>query len=213
VSGDEIVALLENQYPKIKTPLAHANPFQLLVATILSAQCTDAQVNRVTPVLFQKFPDPDSMAKANLPELEKIIKSTGFFRIKARRIREVSRCIMKDFGGNVPQTMEELVSLPGVGRKTANIVLSAGFDRIEGIAVDTHVHRLSNRIGLSKEKAPEKIERDLMRITRKENWPQLSMLLILHGRSICNAKKPLCEKCVLSTRCLYFKDRQFMQSQ
>lgn len=207
VSGDEIVTLLDDLYPKILTPLKHSDPFQLLIATILSAQCTDAQVNRVTPILFRKFPDPNSMARARLPELERIVKSTGFFHVKARRIRDVSRLIMKNFGGKVPQSMEELISLPGVGRKTANIVLSVAFDKVEGIAVDTHVHRLSNRIGLSKEKTPEKIELDLMKITEKKNWPRLSMLLILHGRRICNAKKPLCGRCVLSTNCLYFSQK------
>ncbi len=204
MSGEDIVNLLDKLYPKIKTPLGHGDAFQLLIATILSAQCTDAQVNRVTPLLFQRFPDANSMAKANLRELENLVKSTGFFHVKARRIKEVSKLIVNDFDGHVPQSMNELTTLPGVGRKTANIVLSAGFDKIEGIAVDTHVQRLSKRIGLSQEKNPEKIEQDLMKITPKELWPRLSLLLILHGRKICNAKKPLCEKCALSKKCLYF---------
>jgi len=206
MSGEEIVSLLDKLYPKIKTPLGHDGAFQLLIATILSAQCTDAQVNRVTPHLFRKFPDANSMARANLPELERLVKSTGFFHVKARRIKEVSQRIVSDFYGKVPQFMNELTTLPGVGRKTANIVLSAGFGKTEGIAVDTHVQRLSKRIGLSQEKNPEKIEQDLMKITPKELWPRLSLLLILHGRKICNARKPLCEKCVLMSKCYYFRN-------
>ena len=163
-----LLTFLTSLYPKIKTPLGHGDVFQLLIATILSAQCTDAQVNRVTPLLFQRFPDAHAMANANLHELEKLVRSMGFFHVKARRIKEVSRRIVKDYRGEVPQTMNELTTLPGVGRKTANIVLSAGFDKIEGIAVDTHVLRLSHRIGLSQEKSPEKIEQDLMKITPKE---------------------------------------------
>ena len=204
MNGEEIVNRLDGQYPKIKTPLGHEGAFQLLIATILSAQCTDAQVNRVTPVLFKRYPDAKSMAKTSTRDLERFIRSTGFYHVKAKRLKEVSRKIVEDFDCNVPATMNELTSLPGVGRKTANIVLSAGFSKIEGIAVDTHVKRLSKRIGLSKETIPEKIEQDLMRITPKEMWPRLSLLLILHGRKICNAKKPLCEICVLSRKCLYF---------
>ena len=204
MSGEEIVDLLDKLYLRINTPLGHGDAFQLLIATILSAQCTDAQVNRVTSLLFQRFPDANAMAKANLHELERLVKSTGFFHIKARRIKEVSKRLVTDFDGKVPRSMNELTAFPGVGRKTANIVLSAGFGKIEGIAVDTHVRRLSKRIGLSQEKNPEKIELDLMKITPKELWPRLSLLLILHGRKICNAKKPLCDKCVLSKKCLYF---------
>jgi len=206
MSGEEIVTLLDKLYPKIKNPLGHDGAFQLLIATILSAQCTDAQVNRVTPHLFRRFPDANSMARANLRELERLVKSTGFFHVKARRIKEVSKRIVNDFDGKVPQSMNELTTLSGVGRKTANIVLSAGFGKTEGIAVDTHVQRLSKRIGLSQEKNPEKIEQDLMKITPKELWPRLSLLLILHGRKICNAREPLCEKCVLTSKCNYFRN-------
>lgn len=206
--GRNIVELLDSQYPKIKTPLSHNGPFQLLVATILSAQCTDAQVNKVTPKLFKRYATPKEMAVVNSRELERIIRSTGFFHIKAKRIKEISKKILVDFGGKVPRSMQDLTALPGVGRKTANIVLSAGFDRIEGIAVDTHVQRLAGRIGLSREKLPEKIEQDLMKITPKEMWPRLSILLILHGRRICTARKPLCEKCMLSDDCVYFREKQ-----
>jgi endonuclease III len=204
MSGDEVVVRLDKLYPRIKTPLGHEGAFQLLIATILSAQCTDAQVNLVTPVLFSKFPDAMSLSRANTRELERIIKSTGFYHVKAKRIKEVSKKIVQGFEGQVPETMEDLTSLPGVGRKTANIVLSAGFDLIEGVAVDTHVMRLSERIGLSREKDPEKIEQDLMKITSRESWPRLTMLLILHGRRICNAREPLCAKCDLSDKCLFF---------
>ena len=207
MNGEEIVNLLDAQYPRIKTPLGHNGAFQLLIATILSAQCTDAQVNKVTPALFNRYPDAIGMAKASIRDLERIIRSTGFYHVKAKRLREVSRQIVKDFDCNVPVTMHELISLPGVGRKTANIVLSAGFSKIEGIAVDTHVKRLSKRIGLSMEIIPEKIEQDLMRITPRELWPRLSLLLILHGRKICNARKPLCEMCILSKKCLYYNQK------
>ncbi|MDG6997209.1 MAG: endonuclease III [Nitrososphaerota archaeon] len=207
LSGDDVVQRLDDLYPKIKTPLAHRDAFQLLIATILSAQCTDAQVNLVTPKLFKRYPDAKSLARAKISDLEQIIKPTGFFHVKSLRIKAVAEKIVSNFGGKVPSSMEELVTLPGVGRKTANIVLSAGFDKIEGVAVDTHVQRLAQRIGLSKQKTPEKIEIDLMKVTSKQNWPRLTLLLILHGRSICNAKKPLCEKCVLSKDCLYYNTR------
>ncbi|MHB8568018.1 MAG: endonuclease III [Nitrososphaerales archaeon] len=208
MNGREIVEALDSHYPKIRTPLSHKNAFQLLIATILSAQCTDAQVNKVTPKLFELYPSSKEMALASILDLQQLIKSTGFFRVKSRRIREVSRRIEHDFNGKVPQSMEELTTLSGVGRKTANVVLSAGFDRIEGIAVDTHVKRLAERIGLSNERNPEKIETDLMKVTTKELWPRLSLLLILHGRRICHAKKPQCDKCVLKGKCLYYSQRK-----
>lgn len=205
LSGDEVVELLDDLYPRVKTPLHHKDAFQLLIATMLSAQCTDAQVNKVTPILFKEYPDADSLSKARISDLERIIKPTGFFHVKSRRIREVAEKIVSEFR-EMPKTMAELVTLPGVGRKTANIVLSAAFGRTEGIAVDTHVKRLSQRIGLSDEKTPEKIELDLMKTTRQSNWPRLSMLLIFHGRSVCTARKPLCERCLLSSRCRYFRE-------
>jgi endonuclease III len=205
MTGKEVVNALDPLYPMIKTPLLHKDVFQLLIATVLSAQTTDAQVNLVTPTLFQKFPNAKSLANANIRQLERIIKSTGFFHVKARKIKQISEMIIKDFGGSVPDTMAELTSLPGVGRKTANIVLSAGYTKIEGVAVDTHVYRLARRIGLSNEKTPEKIEQDLMRITPRNLWPRLSLVLILHGRNICHAKNPECQKCVLNPKCAYFK--------
>lgn len=200
--------MLDSQYPNIKTPLNHADAFQLLIATILSAQCTDAQVNKVTPELFARFPDPRRMSRANVNHLQKLIKSTGFFHVKAKRIKVVSKKIQEDYKGRVPHTMEDLLTLPGVGRKTANIVLSAGFDMISGVAVDTHVQRLSKRIGLSDKKTPEKIEQDLMSITPKAMWPRLSLLLILHGRKTCIARKPSCERCVLSSKCRFYSEKR-----
>ena len=199
-----MVKALDPLYPRIKTPLRHANVFQLLIATVLSAQTTDVSVNLVTPVLFSKFPNPQSLSKANIRVLEKILKPTGFFHVKSRRVKEISQKLLKDFGGIVPETMEELITLPGVGRKTANIVLSAGYDKIEGIAVDTHVFRLSRRIGLTEETTPEKIEQDLMKITPKEMWPRLTLLLILHGRNVCFARSPQCDRCVLTANCMYY---------
>jgi endonuclease III len=204
MTGAEVVQELDHLYPHIKTPLSHENVFQLLIATVLSAQTTDASVNRVAPALFARYPTSTAMARAPVRSLERLVKSTGFFHVKARRIKEISKMIEKDFSGSVPDTMEDLLKLPGVGRKTANIVLSAGFDQIEGIAVDTHVFRLSRRIGLTDKNTPEKIERDLMKITPKKEWARLTVLLILHGRKICFARNPECERCVLSSKCLYY---------
>jgi endonuclease III len=204
MTGEEVVKALDLLYPHIKTPLRHANVFQLLIATVLSAQTTDVSVNLVTPTLFSKFPDPQSLSKASIRVLEKILKPTGFFHVKSRRVKEISQKLVGDFGGIVPDSMEELITLPGVGRKTANIVLSAGYDKIEGVAVDTHVLRLSQRIGLTRETTPEKIEQDLMKITPRDLWPRLTLLLILHGRNVCFARSPQCERCVLTTKCLYY---------
>ncbi len=210
VSGKEVVVKLDDIYPKIKTHLTHSDPFQLLIATILSAQSTDVQVNKVTPKLFQRFPDAKSMSIARISDLERLVRSTGFYHVKARRIREISKQIMVRFEGKVPDNMEALLSLKGVGRKTANIVLSAGYGKIEGIAVDTHVFRLSRRIGLTAQKTPEKIEADLMKITPKDLWPRLSTLLIFHGRQICSARSPKCLQCVLNSKCHYFKNLKRM---
>ena len=208
MSGKELVEKLDSVYPKVKTPLSHSNTFQLLIATILSAQCTDAQVNKVTPLLFQKYPNAPSMARARITDLERLVKSTGFYHVKAKRIKLVSQKIVSDFKGKVPNTMDELLTLPGIGRKTANIVLSAGHGRICGIAVDTHVFRVSRRIGLAKSNTPEKIEQELMQITPKDSWPRLSMLLIFHGRRACFARKPDCASCILSSNCLYFQQER-----
>jgi len=197
----EMIRILRGNYPNARTALKYESPFQLLVATILSAQCTDKRVNQVTPVLFKKYPTVEDFARARQEELEQDIRSTGFYRNKAKNIINASRKIVEDFSGNLPNNMEELITLPGVARKTANVVLSSAFQKAEGIAVDTHVRRLSQRLGLSKEKDPEKIEQDLMRVVPREDWLDVSYLLIDHGRKICQARKPLCSRCPLKRRC------------
>ncbi|MEX2117607.1 MAG: endonuclease III [Bacteroidota bacterium] len=196
-----IIARLGDRFPTAKSALVHENPFQLLVSTILSAQCTDARVNMVTPGLFKKFPSPAHFASVEQKELEVEIRSTGFFRNKAKNIIAASKSIMEKFGGEVPRTMEELLQLGGVGRKTANCVLGGAFGINVGVVVDTHVERLSQRLGLSKERTAEKIERDLMEVVPRDSWYDFSNLLILHGREVCNARKPNCPACDLKRFC------------
>jgi endonuclease-3 len=198
----QIVSRLERLYPEARTELTHEDPLQLLLATILSAQCTDARVNLVTPPLFRKYPDARAFASASLRDLEAMIRTTGFFRSKARNIRECCRTLVKRHGGVVPGSMEELVKLPGVGRKTANVVLGNAFG-IPGIPVDTHVGRLSRRLGLSRHDDPVKVEFDLMKIVPQSSWSDFSMQLILHGRRVCGARRPLCDACFLSDLCPY----------
>lgn len=197
----KIIAILEKEYPHSRTALEFETPFQILVATILSAQCTDERVNKLTPALFRKYPMVEAFAKADRAELERDIRPTGFFRNKAKSIIGASAKIVRDFEGRVPDTMAELVTLPGVGRKTANIVLSAGFGRAEGIAVDVHVKRLSGRLGLSRQEDPDKIERDLLRIVPEKHWLDFNYLLVNHGRGICQARKPKCSECRLAEPC------------
>ncbi|MEX1138891.1 MAG: endonuclease III [Bacteroidota bacterium] len=196
-----MITTLRRRYPAPKTALLHENPFQLLVSTILSAQCTDARVNMVTPGLFRKYATPAHFASLDQKELEVEIRSTGFFRNKARNIIAASKSIMEQFGGEVPRTMEELLQLGGVGRKTANCVLGGAFGVNEGVVVDTHVERLSQRLGLSEEKTAEKIEKDLMEVVPKADWYDFSNLLILHGRETCDARKPKCPECRLRRVC------------
>jgi len=196
-----VIGRLRRSYPSAKTALRHENPFQLLVATILSAQCTDARVNMVTPGLFAKYPTAEHFASINQEELEKEIRSTGFFRNKARNIIAASKSIVGEFKGEVPKTMEELLRLGGVGRKTANCVLGGAFGINVGIVVDTHVERLSQRLGLSTRKTAEKIEQDLMEVIPKKDWYDLSNLLIAHGRGVCGARKPACPECNLKGLC------------
>lgn len=198
---EEIITILREAYPLSRTALKHENPLQILVATILSAQCTDEKVNQITPSLFQKYPKPSDFVSADKDELETEIRPTGFFRNKAKSIINASKKIVEDFGGAVPDNMEDLITLPGVARKTANIVLSSAFKKAEGIAVDTHVKRLSQRLGLSKEKDPDKIERDLMKIVPKEDWLDFNYMLVNHGRKICPARKPLCPQCDVKHLC------------
>ena len=196
-----IISLLKKEYPDAKIALKHTNPLELLIATILSAQCTDVQVNEVTKTLFRKYRTPEDYIRTPQEELEKDIYSTGFYRNKAKNIKKLSEILVNNFGANVPDSMEDLLTLPGVARKTANIVLSAGFGKIEGIAVDTHVKRVSARLGFTKNTDQDKIEKDLMEIVPKEDWALFTMLIIRHGRRICSARKPLCDKCVLNELC------------
>jgi len=197
----EIITLLRQSYPRSRTALRFESPLQILVATILSAQCTDEKVNQITPSLFRKYPTPSDFASADPKVLEQEIRPTGFFRNKTKSIIGASKKIVEDFGGKVPDSMEDLISLPGVARKTANIVLSSSFQRAEGIAVDTHVRRLSQRLGLSKEQNPDKIERDLMKIVPKEDWLDFNYMLVNHGRAVCPSRKPRCPECQLKRFC------------
>ncbi len=202
----EIVRRLEGEYPEAECALVHENPFQLLVATILSAQCTDARVNEVTPGLFRETPDAYALDRIEEERLQEIIRSTGFFRNKARSLKGAARKLVEDFGGQVPQTMEELLRLPGVARKTANVVLGTGYGIAVGVVVDTHVSRLSQRLGLCDSDSAEKIERELMEKIPQEHWIQFSHRLIHHGRRVCQARKPKCEACVLADLCPYYSD-------
>ena len=197
----EILRRLEAAYPNAECALHHRNAWELLVATILSAQCTDARVNMVTPELFRKFPTPQAMAEASLPAIEEEIRSTGFYRNKAKSIVGAAKKIVGDFGGKVPKTMAELLTVPGAARKTANVVLGVAYRVAEGVVVDTHVLRLSRRLGLTKETEPKKVEQDLMRIIPKDHWIQFSHELIHHGRQVCIARKPRCVDCTLETLC------------
>jgi endonuclease-3 len=196
-----IISILRKYYPDSHTALKHHNPFELLIATILSAQCTDERVNKIAPELFKKYKGPGGFIGAKTRELEKDIRSTGFYKNKARNIIGASRKIIKDFGGRVPEDMASLITLPGVARKTANIVLSGSFHKAEGIAVDTHVRRLSEKLGLSNAHVPEKIEQDLMKRVPKKDWLDFNYLLVNHGRKICRARKPLCHECIINSLC------------
>lgn len=197
----EILARLEAAYPAARCALDHGSPLELLVATILSAQCTDARVNQVTPALFRRYPDARAYAEAALPELEAMIQSTGFFRNKAKALQGLGRALLERHDGKVPRTMAELTALPGVGRKTANVVLGNAFGLEEGVVVDTHVARLSGRLGLTRETDPVKIERDLVALVPRPAWTLWSHLLIFHGRQVCKAPRPRCGDCVLADLC------------
>jgi len=197
----DIVKILRKEYPRARTALRHQSPFELLVSTILSAQCTDERVNKITPDLFKKYRGPTAFSRARQSVLERDIRSTGFFRNKSKNIIAASKKIVMDYKGMVPDTMERLLTLPGVARKTANIVLSSSFHKSEGIAVDTHVKRLSERLGLSKEKDPNKVEQDLIGIVPRKDWLDFNYILVNHGRKICMARKPLCGECSLARLC------------
>ena len=193
--------LLKKEFPRPVTALHHENPFQLLIATILSAQCTDERVNKVTPGLFQKYPATKAFAEANPSELEQDIRSTGFFRMKTKSIIACSKALVEKHGGVVPDTLEELVELPGVGRKTANVVLGQAFGIASGVVVDTHVHRLSQRMGFTGADDPVTIEQDLMNIFPRRDWIDVGSTLIFHGRRTCVARNPLCAECVVNELC------------
>jgi endonuclease-3 len=197
----EIVRRLDPLYEGMTTGLTFHSPLELLIATILSAQCTDERVNRVTPALFARYRTADDFAEADLAELETIIHSCGFYRNKAKSIRSTGAALRDRFGGEVPGRMSDLITLPGVARKTGNVVLAHAFDRHEGIAVDTHVQRLSRRLGLTQESEPEKIERDLMALVPCKLWGRFSDLLIWHGRKVCHARSPRCADCTLNDFC------------
>lgn len=196
-----ILDALRKTYPGVVCALNHKSAWELTVATILSAQCTDVRVNLVTPALFKAFPTPKAMAAASLPELEELIRTTGFFRNKAKSIQGAARVVVEEFGGKVPQTMEEILTLPGVARKTGNVVLGSWFNIAVGVVVDTHVMRLSKRLELTKETSPEKVERDLMKIIPQDRWIAFSHELIHHGRQVCVARKPRCVDCTLERLC------------
>jgi len=197
----EIVRRLHAAYPDARCSLDHRNAYELLTATILSAQCTDERVNLVTPALFRRYPTAADLAAAKQEELEEMIRSTGFFRNKAKSLLGMAGALTDRHGGGVPETMDELVELPGVGRKTANVVLGNAFHRNEGVVVDTHVRRVSGRLGLTKHTDPEKIEPDLMALIDRTEWTDLSHLFIYHGRAVCRAPTPRCEVCVLNDIC------------
>jgi endonuclease III len=196
-----ILKALDEGYPDAVCALDHRSPWELLVATILSAQCTDARVNMVTPELFRRFPTPAAMAKASLPELESLIRTTGFFRNKAKSIKGAAQAIVERFGGKVPETLDELITVPGAARKTANVVLGVSFGKAEGVVVDTHVFRIARRLELAKGETPQAVEKELMRVLPKEKWIDFSHQVIHHGRKVCVARNPKCRECALEQLC------------
>jgi endonuclease III len=197
----QVVERLAEAYPDAKSSLNFQSPFQLLIATILAAQCTDERVNQVTPALFARFPTPLAMAEASLPDLEEAIRATGFFRNKARHIQGASRTIVTDFGGDVPQAMADLLTLPGVARKTANVVMGNAFGKVEGVIVDTHVGRISRKLGLTTAEDPVRVEQDLMRLLPPSAWLDFNHRVIYFGRAICKAPRPHCSICMMSDIC------------
>lgn len=206
INVKEILRVLENLYPEAKCALNHRNPFELLVATMLSAQCTDKRVNELTPRLFAKYPTPESLADADLLELETEIETCGLFRMKAKNLIETAKRLVTNYHSQVPDTMEALISLPGVGRKTANVVLANAFG-VPAIAVDTHVQRVSNRLGLAESDNVQDTEQQLMKKIPRESWNDVHHWLIFHGRQICSARSPKCGVCPLAVSCRYFKSQ------
>lgn len=204
----EIIEKLKEMYPDAKCSLDFTTPFELLVAVILSAQCTDERVNKTTPTIFEKFNTPEHFAKMDLSLLENLIHSCGFYKNKAKNIKMTSQIILDKFNGQVPNTMEDLISLPGVGRKTANVVMLEAFNNPQGVAVDTHCRRISNRIGFSKETDPEKIEKDILKQFSKKYYYDLNHILIWHGRNLCTSRNPKCDICPISSYCNEFKKQK-----
>lgn len=203
----KIVEILKDTYPDAKCSLDFTTPFEMLVAVILSAQCTDERVNKTTPALFSKYSTPEDFANMPLEELENFIHPCGFYKNKAKNIKATAQIIVDKYDGKVPETMEELMDLPGVGRKTANVVMLEAFDKPQGIAVDTHCKRISNKIGFSNEKEPEKIEQDLLKIIPKEYYKDMNHILIWHGRNTCVARNPKCEMCTINKYCKEYKTK------
>ena len=203
----EIIEKLKQTYPDAKCSLNFNTPFELLIAVILSAQCTDERVNKVTPSIFEKYNTPEDFANMDISLLENLIHSCGFYKNKAKNIKATSNILLEKYNGNIPNTMEELISLPGVGRKTANVVMLEAFNNPQGVAVDTHCKRISNRIGFSKEKEPEKIEKDLLKLFSKEYYYDLNHILIWHGRNICTSRNPKCNTCPISNYCNEFNKK------
>jgi endonuclease-3 len=201
-----ILKALDESYPDAVCALTHRTPWELLVATILSAQCTDVRVNMVTPKLFKRFPTPQAMARAEIPELIEIIRTTGFFNNKAKSIKGAAQAIVERFGGKVPQTLAELITVPGAARKTANVVLGVSYGKAEGVVVDTHVFRIAHRLDLTKSETAEKVEQDLMRILPHDRWIRFSHQVIHHGRQVCIARSPKCDQCNLEQLC-HSKDK------
>jgi endonuclease-3 len=209
LAPDRIAAILkalDEAYPEVECALTHSSPWELLVATILSAQCTDVRVNIVTPELFRRFPTPAAMAEAALPRLEALIRTTGFFHNKAKSIKGAAQKIVAEFDGEVPQTLAELITIPGAARKTANVVLGVSFKKAEGVVVDTHVFRIARRLGLAKGDTPQKVEQELMKVIPQDRWIAFSHQVIHHGRQVCEARKPKCDRCNLEQIC-HSKDK------
>ena len=209
LAPDRIAAILkalDEAYPDAVCALTHRTPWELLVATILSAQCTDVRVNMVTPELFRRFPTPAAMAKAEIPELIELIRTTGFFNNKAKSIKGAAKKITEEFGGKVPETLAELITIPGAARKTANVVLGVSFGKAEGVVVDTHVFRIAHRLDLTKSDTAEKVEQDLMKVIPQDHWIRFSHQVIHHGRQVCIARNPKCDKCNLEQLC-HSKDK------
>ena len=203
----EIIEILKNAYPDAKCSLDFTTPFEMLVAVVLSAQCTDERVNKTTPSIFSKYSTPEDFANISLEILEELVHPCGFYKNKSKNIKLTANKILNDFNGKVPETMEELLTLPGVGRKTANVIMLEAFNKPQGIAVDTHAKRLSNRIGFSKEETPEKIEKDLLKLFPYEYLKDINHVLIYHGRAICTARSPKCTNCPIKEYCNYFKSK------